>query len=60
MAIRMRMRPKKPARDSPTMVPFGCDNDECGREAVIDAEGAGIIKEGSELEEGRGIVVNDV
>jgi len=56
----MRMRPKKPARDSPTMVPFGCDNDECGREAVTGAEGAGIIEEGSELEEGRGVVVNDV
>jgi len=60
MAIRMRIRPKKPASDSPTMVPFVCDNDERGREAVTDAEGAGIIKEGSELEEGVGLGVSDV
>jgi len=54
------MRPKNPARDSPTMVPFGCANEERGGEGEVDMEGAGMRKEGSELEEGRGVGVSDV
>jgi hypothetical protein len=42
------------------MVPFGCDDEICDREAAMDAEGAGIINEGSELEEGSGVGVNEV
>jgi hypothetical protein len=55
------MRPKNPARDSPIIVPFGCANEECGRGRGVRVDvGAGIIKEGSELEEGKGIEVSDV
>lgn len=36
------------------MVPFGCANEECGRDVGVDVEGAGIMKEGNELEEGAG------
>jgi hypothetical protein len=54
------MRPKNPARASLTMVPFGCVNDECGRLVDVAVEGAGIMKEGSELEGGRGVGVSDV
>jgi hypothetical protein len=60
MDMRMRMSPKNPARDSLTIVPFDCVNEECGRTVDVVVEGAGIIKEGSELEEGRGVGVNDV
>jgi hypothetical protein len=55
----MRMRPKNPARDSPIIVPFGCANEECGRPVCVDV-GAGIMKDGRELEEGKGIEVSDV
>lgn len=54
------MSPKNPARDSLTIVPFDCANEECGRTVDVVVEGAGTIKEGSELEEGRGVGVNDV
>jgi hypothetical protein len=53
------MRPKNPARDSPTIVPFGCVNEDWGRRVGVDV-GAGIMKEGSELEEGKGIGISDV
>lgn len=53
------MRPKNPARDSPTIVPFGCASEECGREEG-EVEGAGMMKEGSELDEGKGVEVSDV
>jgi hypothetical protein len=53
----MRARPKNPARDSPIIVPFGCASDECGREVEV---GAGMTKEGSELDEGKGVEVSDV
>jgi hypothetical protein len=53
------MRPKNPARDSPTIVPFGCAKEDCGRVVGFDV-GAGTIKEGSELEEGKGVEVSDV
>lgn len=56
----MRRRPKNAARDSATMVPFDCVNEECGRDVVADGEGAGMTKAGNELEEGRGIGVKDV
>ncbi len=56
----MRMRPKNPARASLTMVPFDCVKEECGRTVDVAVEGAGIIKEGSELEEGTGVGVSDV
>jgi len=56
----MRRRPKNAARDSATMVPFDCVNEECGRDVVTDGEGAGMTKAGNELEEGRGIGVKDV
>ena len=52
------MRPKNPARDSPTIVPFGCAKEDCGRVGVD--VGAGTIKEGSELEVGKGVEVSDV
>lgn len=54
--------PKNPARDSPTIVPFGCASDECGREVGEgdSVEGAGMMKEGSELDEGKGVEVSDV
>lgn len=55
----MRIRPKNPARDSPTIVPFGCASDECGLEVEVGA-GAGTTKEGSELDEGKGVGVSDV
>jgi len=55
----MRIRPKNPARDSPIIVPFGCASDECGREVEVEV-GAGTTKEGSELDEGKGVEVNDV
>jgi hypothetical protein len=42
------------------MAPFDCVNDGCGRPADVAVEGAGIMKEGSELEEGRGVGVSDV
>lgn len=51
------MRPKNPARDSPIIVPFGCASDECGWEVEV---GAGTTKEGSELDEGKGVGVRDV
>lgn len=56
------MRPKNPARDSPTIVPFGCASEECGREVGVGVgvEGAGMMKEGSELDEGKGVEVSDV
>lgn len=54
------MRPKNPARASLTMVPFDWVNEECGRIVDIAVEGAGIMKEGSELEGGRGVGVSDV
>jgi hypothetical protein len=53
----MRIRPKNPARDSPIIVPFGCANDDCGWEVEV---GAGTTKEGSELDEGKGVEVSDV
>jgi hypothetical protein len=59
MNMRMRMRPKKPARASLTMVPFDWARDECGRPVDVAVEGAGIMKEGSELEGGRGVGVSD-
>jgi hypothetical protein len=55
----MRIRPKNPARDSPTIVPFGCASDECGLEVEVEA-GVGTTKEGSELDEGKGVGVSDV
>jgi hypothetical protein len=58
--MRMRMRPKNPARASLTMVPFDWVNEECGRTVDVAVEGAGIMKEGSELEGGRGVGVSDV
>ncbi len=42
------------------IVPFDCLNEECGRTVDVAVEGAGMIKEGSELEEGRGVGVSDV
>jgi hypothetical protein len=60
MEIRMRMRPKTPASDSPTTVPFGCASEDCGRDVAADTAGAGIIKEGKELDEGRGMGDTDV
>ena len=60
MDMRMRMRPKNPARDSLIIVPFGCASEECGRTVDIAVEGAGMMKEGSELEEGKGVGVSDV
>lgn len=42
------------------MVPFDCVNEECGRLVDVVVEGAGMIKEGSELEEGSGVGVSDV
>lgn len=54
------MRPKNPARVSLTMAPFDCVNDECGRWVDVVVEGAGIMKEGSELEGGWGVGVSDV
>jgi hypothetical protein len=60
MDMRMRMRPKNPARDSLTMVPFDCANEEYGRPVDVVVEGAGMIKEGSELEEGTGVGVSVV
>jgi hypothetical protein len=60
MDMRMRMRPKNPARASLTMVPFDWVNEECGRTVDVAVEGAGIMKEGSELEGGRGVGVSDV
>ena len=56
------MMPKNPARDSPTIVPFGCASEECGREVKegVGVEGAGTMKEGSELDEGKGVEVSDV
>lgn len=56
----MRMRPKTPASDSPTTVPFGCASEDCGRDVAADTAGAGIIKEGKELDEGRGMGDTDV
>ncbi len=56
----MRMRPKNPARASLTIVPFDWANDECGRTVDVAVEGAGIMKEGSELEGGRGVGVSEV
>ncbi len=56
----MRMRPKNPARASLMIVPFDCFNEECGRTVDVAVEGAGMIKEGSELEEGRGVGVSDL
>lgn len=57
----MRIRPKNPARDSPTIVPFGCASDECGLGVEVEVEvGAGTTKEGSELDEGKGVGVSDV
>lgn len=59
----MRIRPKNPARDSPTIVPFGCASDECGLDVGVDVDvdvGAGTTKEGSELDEGKGVGVSDV
>jgi hypothetical protein len=55
----MRIRPKNPARDSPTIVPFGCASDECGLGVEVEV-GAGTTKEGSELGEGKGVGVSDV
>jgi hypothetical protein len=60
MDTRMRMRPKNPASASLTMVPFDWAKDECGRTVDVAVEGAGIMKEGSELEGGRGVGVSDV
>lgn len=60
MDMSMSMRPKNPARASLTMVPFDWVNDECGRSVDIAVEGAGTMKEGSELEGGRGVGVTDV
>ncbi len=56
------MIPKNPARDSPTIVPFGCASEECGRGVGVgvSVEGAGTMKEGSELDEGKGVEVSDV
>ena len=42
------------------IVPFDCFNEECDRTVDVAVEGAGMIKEGSELEEGRGVGVSDV
>lgn len=42
------------------MAPFDCANDECGRSVEVAVEGAGMMKEGSELEGGRGVGVSDV
>jgi len=58
--IMMRIRPKNPARASLMIVPFDCFNEECDRTVDVAVEGAGMIKEGSELEEGRGVGVSDV
>jgi len=40
------------------MVPFDWVNEECGRMVDVAVEGAGIMKEGSELERGRGVGVS--
>jgi hypothetical protein len=56
----MRMRPKNAASASLTIAPFDCLNEECGRTVDVAIEGAGMINEGSELEEGRGVGVSDV
>ena len=42
------------------MVPFDWVNEECGRTVDVAVEGAGIMKEGSELEEGTDVGVSDV
>jgi hypothetical protein len=62
MDMRMRTRPKNPARASLTMVPFDWVNEECGRTVDVAVEGAGIMKEGRELDggRGRGVGVSDV
>jgi hypothetical protein len=57
--MKMRIRPKNPARDSPTIVPFGCASDECGWEVGVEV-GAGTTKEGSELDAGNGVEVSEV
>jgi hypothetical protein len=51
---------KNPTRDSLTIIPFDCANEECGRTVDIVVKWAGMIKERSELEEGRGVGVSDV
>jgi len=58
--MRMRMRPKNPARASLTMVPFDWVNEECGRTVDVAVGGAGTIKEGSELDGGKGVGVSDM
>lgn len=42
------------------MVPFDWANEGCGRTVDVAVEGAGTMKEGSELDGGTGVGVSDV